>query len=80
MPKKQPHNLVGERVKLARRRRNPPLTQDELSGQLAAFGLQLDRIAISRIEGGSRYVTDFEVRGFSKVLGVSPGWLLGLEK
>ncbi|MBX3731223.1 MAG: helix-turn-helix transcriptional regulator [Verrucomicrobiae bacterium] len=73
-------NLVGERVKLARRRRNPPLTQDELSGQLAAYGIQLDRVAISKIEGGSRYVSDFEVRAFSKVLGVSPAWLLGMEK
>lgn len=80
MPRKLPLNLIGERVKLARRRRNPPLTQDELSGQLAAYGLQLDRIAISRIESGNRYVTDFEVRAFSKVLGVSPGWLLGMEK
>lgn len=80
MPRKLPLNLIGERVKLARRRRNPPLTQDELSGQLAAYGLQLDRIAISRIESGNRYVTDFEVRTFSKVLGVSPGWLLGMEK
>lgn len=80
MKRKQPVNLVGERVKIARRRRNPPLTQDDLSGQLAAYGIQLDRIAISRIEGGSRYVSDFEVRAFSKILGVSPAWLLGMEK
>ena len=80
MPHKQPVNLVGERVKTARRRRNPALTQDDLSGQLAAYGIQLDRIAISRIESGSRYVSDFEVRALSKVLGVSPAWLLGMEK
>lgn len=72
--------MVGERVKIARRRRNPPLTQDDLSGQLAAHGIQLDRILISRIESGSRYVTDVEVRALSKVLGVTPGWLLGMEK
>ncbi|MBK9137475.1 MAG: helix-turn-helix transcriptional regulator [Verrucomicrobia bacterium] len=80
MPRKQAVNLVGERVKIARRRRNPPLTQDDLSGQLAAYGIQLDRILISRIESGSRYVTDVEVRALSKVLGVTPGWLLGMEK
>jgi transcriptional regulator with XRE-family HTH domain len=80
MPRKQRVNLVGERVKIARQRRNPPLTQDDLSGQLAAYGIQLDRIAISRIESGKRYVTDFEVRALSKVLAVSPAWLLGMEK
>ena len=79
MPRTQPVNLVGERVRIARRRRKPPLTQDDLSGQLAAYGIQLDRIAISRIEGGSRYVSDFEVRALSEVLGVSPAWLLGME-
>lgn len=80
MPRKQRVNLVGERVRIARQRRNPPLTQDDLSGQLASYGIQLDRIAICRIEGGSRYVTDTEVRALSKVLGVSPAWLLGMEK
>ncbi|MCX7867633.1 helix-turn-helix domain-containing protein [Limisphaera sp. VF-2] len=80
MTRKEPVNLVGARVKIARLRRNPPLTQDELSGQLAAYGIQLDRIAISRIERGHRYVTDREVLAFSKVLGVSPAWLLGMEK
>lgn len=79
MSKPQRVNLVGERVKVARRRRNPPLTQDDLSGQLAAHGVQLDRVAICRIECGSRYVSDYEVRAFARVLGVSPGWLLGME-
>ena len=80
MPQRRSLNIVGERVRTARRRRTPPLTQDELSGQLAAYGVQLDRIAISRMEGGTRYVSDFEVRALSKVLGVPPGWLLGMEK
>ena len=80
MPSKRPLNIVGERVKLARQRRNPSLTQDELSGQLAAFGIQLDRAAVSKVEGGTRYVSDYEVRAFCKVLAVSPAWLLGMER
>lgn len=79
MPRKRALNAVGERVKIARGRRNPPLTQDELSGRLAAYGVPLDRAAISRIKRGSRYVPDFEVRASSKLLGVSPAWLLGME-
>lgn len=80
MPKEPRVNLVGERVKTARRRRNPPLTQDDLSGQLAAQGIQLDRVAICRIELGTRYVSDVELRAFSRALGVSPAWLLGMER
>jgi HTH-type transcriptional regulator, cell division transcriptional repressor len=80
MPQRRSLNIVGERVRTARRRTAPLLTQDELSGQLAAYGVQLDRIAISRIESGTRYVSDFEVRALSKVLRVSPSWLLGIER
>lgn len=80
MPLKRPVNIVGERVRIARLRRTPPLTQDELSGQLAAYEVILDRAAVSKVESGTRYVSDFEVRALSKVLGVSPSWLLGMEK
>ena len=80
MRQKKASNIVGDRVRLARQRRTPALTQDELTGQLAAYGVQLDRPAVSKVESGTRYVSDFEVRALCKVLGVSPGWLLGMEK
>jgi len=80
MSLKKPANVVGERVRIARQRRTPPLTQDELSGQLAAYEVLLDRAAVSKVESGIRYVSDFEVRALSKVLGVSPAWLPGMEK
>jgi hypothetical protein len=73
-------NIVGERVKHARLRRKPPLTQDELSGQLAKIGVAIDRAGISKIEIGARCVLDIEVRGLSKVLGVSAAWLLGMKE
>lgn len=80
MPLKKSFNIVGERVRIARQRRTPPLTQDDLSGQLAAYEVLLDRAAVSKVESGTRYVSDFEIRALSKVLGVSPAWLLGMEK
>ena len=80
MSRKNALNIVGERVRIARQRRTPPLTQDELSGQLAAYEVLLDRATVSKVEGGTRYVSDFEVRALCKVLGVSSGWLLGMEK
>lgn len=69
-------NIIGKRVKQARLRRNPSLTQDELSGQLARLGVAVDRAGISKIEIGARCVLDYEVKALAKVLGVSAGWLL----
>lgn len=78
MPERKPQNIVGERVKRARLRRQPPLTQDQLSGKLARLSVTVDRAGISKIESGARRVMDFEVRALAKVLGVSPSWLLGM--
>jgi len=73
-------NIVGTRLKQARRRRDPPLTQDELSGQLAKLGVSIDRAGISKIEIGARCVLDLEVKAMAKVLRVSSSWLLDEKK
>ena len=73
-------NIVGLRVKEARQKHKPPLTQDELSGRLSALGVSIDRAGISKIEVGLRSVLDFEVKAFAKVLGVSVAWLLGVKE
>ena len=39
-------------------------------------GVMLERDSISRIEGGERFVADYELRVFAKVLGVDVKWLL----
>ena len=80
MAENKPANIIAERVKKARARRKPPLTQDELSGRLAGLGVNIDRAGISKIEIGVRCVLDFEVKALAKALGVSVGWLLGTEK
>jgi HTH-type transcriptional regulator, cell division transcriptional repressor len=72
-------NIIGARVKLARLRQKPLLTQDGLSGRVAAAGVHLDRAAISKIESGSRYVLDYELKAIAKALGVSIAWLLDTE-
>lgn len=73
-------NVIGARVKLARARRKPPLTQDELSGQLAKLGVTIDRAGISKIEIGTRYVLDFEIKALARALRVSAAWLLGVKE
>lgn len=59
---------------------NPPLTQDQLSGRLAALGAALDRVAVTKIEGGQRCVFDFELPVLADVLKVDVRWLLGTQE
>lgn len=77
--KRQSRNIVGKRVKEARTLHFPPLTQDQLSGKLAAEGVQLDRVGIAKIETGIRCAFDFEVKALASALKVDANWLLGIE-
>lgn len=45
-------------------------------GQDAGGGGLLERDSISRIESGERFVADYELQVFAKVLGVDVKWLL----
>jgi len=66
-------NVVGQRVRAARRQARPPITQTELAARLQVMGLKLDQASISKIEKAARPVFDFEVIALSKALGVSVG-------
>lgn len=70
-------NIIGERVRLARKKARPRITQIDLAARLQTLGLPLDQAAISRIETGSHEVTDVEVAMIAKALGVTVGWLFG---
>jgi len=72
-------NIIGKRVKEARQKLIPPLTQFDLSARLGVIGLSIDRVSISKIESGDRFVPDYEVVAIAKVLGVSINWLLTSE-
>jgi hypothetical protein len=75
----EPRNIIGERVKEARQQFSPPLTQDQLSGRLAKDGVQIDRVALAKIETGLRCAFDFEVKALALVLKVDANWLLGIS-
>ena len=70
-------NIIGERVRLARKKTKPPITQTDLAARLQTLGLQVDQAAVSRIESGSHEVTDVEVAMIAKALEVTVGWLFG---
>ena len=73
-------NIIGARIREARLAFKPPLTQDQLSGRLAAFGVPIDRVAIAKVESGLRSAFAFEVRAFAMVLKIDVRWLLGMDK
>ena len=67
-------NIIGKNLKLMRK--NSKLTQEQLAAKLEINNVQLDRIAISRIESGNRFVADYEVVELAKALKVAPETLL----
>ncbi|MBR0466417.1 MAG: helix-turn-helix transcriptional regulator [Clostridia bacterium] len=71
-------NICGERVHEARRRLR--LTQNDLAAQLQINGITIERDSVSRIEIGTRFVADYELKEISKILKVSVAWLLGIDE
>jgi len=70
-------NICGEKVRSARKALG--LSQEELAARLQVKGVNIERDSISRIEIGTRFVADFEIKVLSEILGVSAAYLLGEE-
>ena len=75
--KSKPKNIIGEKVRLTRTKNK--ITQEQLAARLELNDIQIDRIAISRIESGNRFVADFEVVEIAKALNTTVGFLLSSE-
>ena len=72
-------NIIGARIREGRQHFDPPLTQDQLAGRLAKEGVQLDRVAVAKVENGLRCAFDFDVKALAAVLKVDANWLLGID-
>ena len=70
-------NISGDRIHQARTARR--LSQAELAARMQINGVNIEREAISKIETGDRFVTDYELMVFARVFGVSMEWMVGLE-
>jgi hypothetical protein len=68
-------NQTGSRIRQARLRCSPPVSQDNLAGRVAKYGVTLDRSAISRIESQERYLMDYELIAIARALRVGVDWL-----
>ena len=67
-------NLVGRRIAQLRNERG--WTQEDLSERLQRAGWSLSRSEVSKIEGGSIYVHDFQLYYFAEVFRVPVAVLL----
>lgn len=71
-------NISGNRIYEARTKNR--LSQSDLAAQMQIAGIMIERDSISRIEIGSRFVPDYELIVFARVLKVSVLWLLGIDE
>lgn len=67
-------NLCGNLIREARLRQR--LSQYDLAARLQTQGILIEQDSISRIEIGTRFVADYEVKVLAKVLNVPLEWLL----
>lgn len=70
-------NLIGPQVKAARKKRS--YSQEDLAIRMQLNNIEISQKVISRIEKQERFVTDYELITFARVLHVSLEWLLGIE-
>lgn len=76
---KKYRNLIGDKVKRARLKRKPKITQKDLLARLAVRGIELEKTSISKIEAKTRPVTDIELVAIAEALNVSILWLVGKD-
>ena len=70
-------NVCGDKVHEARCKLR--MTQSDLAAKLQVKGINIERDSVSRIEIGTRFVADYELKFLSEILKVSVNWLLGIE-
>lgn len=68
-------NIIGERIRSLRLQRG--MTQKALAEQLQLAGYEFSDLTILRIENGTRFVPDYELKALAQVLRVTYEDLLG---
>ena len=70
-------NISGDRIRQARVVQR--MRQEDLAAKLQIAGVNMERDSISRIEIGTRFVSDFELKVFPLVVGFSVFWFFFLD-
>ena len=62
---------MGLTIRRIRKSANPPISQEDLCGRVARFGVQLTRTQVAKIESRKRPVFDYEAVSIAKALRIS---------
>ena len=71
-------NIIGQKV--MRLRKAKGIKQKELVAMLQSRGMDICETSMSRLEGQTRQVQDYELPVIADALGVSVDWLLSEEE
>jgi hypothetical protein len=66
----KPRNVIGRTMRRLRLAAKPEITQEDICGRVAKYGIVLTRPQIGKIEAGTRPVFDYEAVAFSRALKV----------
>ena len=72
------NNICGKNIAYFLNKEN--ISQRALADKMQLVGIDIDKIAIQRIEQGKRFITDIEVIAFAKVFDITTEELLKLDK
>jgi transcriptional regulator with XRE-family HTH domain len=67
---KRTSNVLGPKIRRLRERAEPKITQEDMAGRLAKYGIQLNQPQIAKIESGNRPLRDYELIAIAKALRV----------
>ena len=70
-------NVSGDRIRELRLKAR--LSQAALAAKMQTEGVVVEQDVISRIESGSRLVTDYELLVLTRIFGTTADWLIGAE-
>ena len=71
-------NISGDTIKRLRKARK--LSQQDLAARLQVAGISLERDSISRIENGSRFISDFELKAMAQILETTVNYLVDFDE
>ena len=73
------NNICGKNITKYRKNLVPPPSQRAFAEILQRAGIDVDKNAVQRIESGSRFVTDIELKIIAQVLEISLDDLLAID-
>ena len=61
-------NITGRTIRRIRMAAEPKITQEDMVGRLARYGIQINQSQMAKIENGRRPILDYELAAIAKAL------------